>query len=176
MPHSSATRRAAPSCLPCSYTGSCAGSCPRWHQPHTPAHPQQHQCACRRNMSTLVPLHYCFSCNLQAQYCQPKEQRQLKYAYVLGLWLSASCMHSKAWLATHVSPWLARLPRTASSAQHSRHLRSTRAAAQGLLTHTEVTKNNIFSMGPKLRYPAVHKGHVLAAHDQVTMYRAGLCC
>ena len=46
----------------------------------------------------------------------------------------------KAWLATRVSLRLARLPRTASSAQRSCRLRSTRAAAPGLLAHAEVTK------------------------------------
>jgi hypothetical protein len=39
---------------------------------------------------------------------------------------------------------LARLPRAASSAQRSRRLRSTRAAASGLLAHAEVTKYLIF--------------------------------
>ena len=50
------------------------------------------------------------------------------------------CMHSKAWLAASVSLRLARLPRTASSAQRSRRLRSTLAAAPGLLAHALVTK------------------------------------
>ncbi len=60
-------------------------------------------------------------------------------------------MRSKAWLAVRVSLRLARLPRTASSA-----LRSTRAAAPVLLAHADVTKNIIlYSMGPKLRHPAV---------------------
>ena len=54
-------------------------------------------------------------------------------------------MRSKAWLATRVSLRLARLPRTASSAQRSRRLRSTRAAAPVLHAHAEVTKTlNIF--------------------------------
>jgi hypothetical protein len=65
-------------------------------------------------------------------------------------------MRSKAWLAARVSLRLARLPRTASSAQRSRRLRSTRAAAPVLLAHAEVTKIIIFSMSPKLRYPKVH--------------------
>ncbi len=65
-------------------------------------------------------------------------------------------MHSKAWLAARVSLRLARPPRTASSAQRSHRLCSTRAAAPVLLAHAEVTKNIIrFSMGPKLRYPPV---------------------
>jgi hypothetical protein len=65
-------------------------------------------------------------------------------------------MRSKAWLATRVSLRLARLPRTASSAQRSRRLRSTRAAAPVHLAHTNVTKNvKYFSMGPKLRHPPV---------------------
>ena len=42
-----------------------------------------------------------------------------------------------------VSLRLARLPRTASSAQRSRRLRSTHAAARVLLAHAEVTKNII---------------------------------
>ena len=59
-------------------------------------------------------------------------------------------------LAARVSLRLARLPRTASSAQRSRRLRSTRAAAPVLLAHANVTENiNIFSMGQKLRYPTV---------------------
>ncbi len=75
----------------------------------------------------------------------------------LALWLSVLCMRSKAWLAARVSLRLARLPRTASSAQRSRRLRSTRAAAPVLLTHADVTKNiKYFSMGPKLRHLAVH--------------------
>ena len=65
----------------------------------------------------------------------------------LDLWLSVLCMRSKAWLATRVSPRLARLPRTASSAQCSRCLCSTRAAVPDLLTHAEVTENNIFFDG-----------------------------
>ena len=60
---------------------------------------------------------------------------------VLGQWLSLLCMRSKAWLAARMPLRLARLPR----AQRSRRLRSTRAAAPGLLAHTEVTKNIIFS-------------------------------
>ena len=47
-------------------------------------------------------------------------------------------MRSKAWLAARVS---LRLAGTASSAQRSRSLRSTRAAAPGLLAHAEVTVN-----------------------------------
>ena len=50
----------------------------------------------------------------------------------------------------------ARRPGAASSAQRSRRLRSTLAAAPVLLAHAEVTKIIIFSsMDPKLRYPAV---------------------
>jgi hypothetical protein len=60
-------------------------------------------------------------------------------ALVLDLLLSVLCMRSKAWLV-RVSLRLARLPRTASSAQRSRRLRSTRAAAPSLLAHAEVTK------------------------------------
>ena len=45
---------------------------------------------------------------------------------------------------------------SASSAQRSRRLRSTRAAVPVLLAHANVTESiNIFSMGPKLRYPMV---------------------
>ncbi len=62
---------------------------------------------------------------------------------VLDLWLSVLCMRSKAWLAARVSLQLAR---TASSAQRSRHLRSTRAAAPVLFAHAEVTKHILFSM------------------------------
>jgi hypothetical protein len=55
-----------------------------------------------------------------------------------------------------VSLQLARLPCTAGSAQRSRHLRSTRAAAPVLLAHAEVTENiKYFYMGPKLRHTAV---------------------
>jgi hypothetical protein len=65
-------------------------------------------------------------------------------------------MRSKAWLAARVSLRLARLPRTASIAQRSRRLRSTRAAAPVLLARANVTENiDISSMGPKLRYPTV---------------------
>jgi hypothetical protein len=63
-------------------------------------------------------------------------------------------MRSKAWLAARVSLRLARVPHTASSAQRSRRLRSTLAAAPGLLAHANVTKK-YFSMGPKLRHTAV---------------------
>ena len=66
-------------------------------------------------------------------------------------------MCSKAWLAARVSLRLARLPRTARSAQRSRRLHSTRTAAPVLLAHAEVTKNNIFQIGPKLRSPVVVK-------------------
>ena len=69
-------------------------------------------------------------------------------------------MRSKAWLATRVSLRLARLPRTASSAQRSRRLRSTRAAAPVLLAHANVTENiNIFQWVPNLgtqRYQPLH--------------------
>ncbi len=58
-------------------------------------------------------------------------------------WLSVLRMRSKAWLAARVSLRLARLPRLASSAQRSRHLHSTRAAAPVLLAHAEVTENII---------------------------------
>ncbi len=65
-------------------------------------------------------------------------------------------MRSKAWLATRVSLRLAHQPRTASGAQCSRRLRSTRAAAPVLLAHADVTKQHyIFPMGPTLRYPTV---------------------
>ena len=49
-------------------------------------------------------------------------------------------MRSMTWLATHVSLRLARLPRTASSAQCSRRLLSMRAAAPVLHAHAEVAK------------------------------------
>ena len=49
-------------------------------------------------------------------------------------------MHSNAWLAARVALQLARLPRTASSAQRSRRLHSTRAAAPVLLAHANVTE------------------------------------
>ena len=49
--------------------------------------------------------------------------------------LSCACARSKAWLAACVSLRLARTPRTASSAQRSRRLRSTHAAAPVLLAH-----------------------------------------
>ena len=78
------------------------------------------------------------------------------------------CMRSKAWLAARVSLRLARLPRTASSAQRSRSLRSTRAAAPVLLAHANVTENiNIFSMGPKLRYPGVNTGTMAYFHFEM---------
>ncbi len=63
-------------------------------------------------------------------------------------------MRSKAWLAARVSLRLARLPRTASSAQHSRRLRSTRAAAPVLLAHADVTNIIIFFFnGPNTKAP-----------------------
>ena len=75
---------------------------------------------------------------------------------MLDLWLSVLCMRSKAWLAARVSLRLARLLHTTRSAQRSRRLRSTRAAAPVLLAHAEVTKNiKYFWMGPKLRHTAV---------------------
>ncbi len=40
-----------------------------------------------------------------------------KYKQVFDMWLSVLCMRSKAWLAARVSLRLARMPRTASSAQ-----------------------------------------------------------
>jgi hypothetical protein len=49
-------------------------------------------------------------------------------------------MRSKAWPVTR----LARLPRTASSAQRARRLRFTRTAAPVLLAHAEVTTNITF--------------------------------
>ncbi len=70
----------------------------------------------------------------------------------MDLWLSVLCIRLKAWLATRVPLRQARLPRTASSALRSRHLRPTRAATRGLLAHTDVTKIIIvFSMGPQFR-------------------------
>ena len=60
------------------------------------------------------------------------------------MWISVLCMRSNAWLAARVSLRLARLPHTASSAQRSRRLRYTRAAAPVLLAHAEVTKIIIF--------------------------------
>ncbi len=74
-------------------------------------------------------------------------------ALVLDLWLSVLCMRSKAWLAARVSLRLARLPRTASSAQRSRRLRSMRAAALVLLPHAEVTENMDFFSGSKTWVP-----------------------
>ncbi len=58
----------------------------------------------------------------------------------LFAFLQRMCMRSKAWLAARVSLQLARLSRTASSAQRSRRLCSTLAAAPGLLAHALVTK------------------------------------
>ncbi len=63
--------------------------------------------------------------------------------YVFTLWLSAFCMHPMAWLAADVSPRLARTSCTASSAKRSRRLRSTRAAAPGLIAHAEVTTTEL---------------------------------
>ncbi len=60
----------------------------------------------------------------------------LTLARTLSVW----CMRSKAWLAARVSLRLARLPRTASSAQRSRRLRSTRAAVPVLPAHANVTE------------------------------------
>jgi hypothetical protein len=80
----------------------------------------------------------------------------LRFHPMAHLWLSVLCMRSKAWLAARVSLRLACLPRTASSAQRSCRLCSPRVAAPVLLAHAEVTKNiKYFSMGPKLRHPAV---------------------
>ena len=56
-------------------------------------------------------------------------------------------------LATRVSLRLARLPRTASSAQRSRRLCSTRAAALVLVAHTEVTKTKYFFQAQSLGAP-----------------------
>ena len=64
-----------------------------------------------------------------------------------------------------VSLRLARLPRTASSAQRSRHLCSTCAAAPVLLAHAEpevIKPITFFSMGPKLRHPSVVGSALLA--------------
>jgi hypothetical protein len=70
-----------------------------------------------------------------------------------------------------VSLWQARPPRTASSAQRSRRLCSTRAAALVLLAHAEVTKNTIFfSMGPKRWVPAVG----LARKQEAAQVQAGV--
>ncbi len=58
-----------------------------------------------------------------------------------------ACFHSMAQCVVHVLKGLAcraratLASRTASSAHRSRRLRSTRAAAPGLLAHAEVTKN-----------------------------------
>ena len=49
------------------------------------------------------------------------------------------CARSKAWLASRVSLWLARLPRTASSTQTSCCICFTRAALPVLLAHAWVT-------------------------------------
>ncbi len=49
----------------------------------------------------------------------------------------------KGLAAVRVSLRLARLPRTASSAQRSRRLRSTRAAASVLLAHAKVTTTEL---------------------------------
>ncbi len=67
-------------------------------------------------------------------------------------------MRSKAWLAVRMSLRLVRLPRTASSAQRSRHLRSTRAAAP-LAVLQRSQKLNIFSMRPERRYPTVRSNY-----------------
>jgi hypothetical protein len=69
---------------------------------------------------------------------------------VLDLWLSVLCMRSKAWLAARVS---LRLPRTASSAQRSRRF-APRAWLHQAFLRTLLSQKHIFSMGPKLRYPA----------------------
>jgi hypothetical protein len=58
-------------------------------------------------------------------------------------------------LAARVPLRLARLPRTASSAQRSRRLRFTRATAPVLFGQAEVTNTITFFMGPKLRYPTI---------------------
>ena len=52
-------------------------------------------------------------------------------------------MRSKAWLAARVSLRLARMPRTASSVQRSRRLRSMRAAAPVLLAHALHTSHMV---------------------------------
>jgi hypothetical protein len=72
------------------------------------------------------------------------------------LWISVLCMRSKAWLAARVPLRLARLPHTASSAQRSRRLRSTRGCASP--SHARERHKNVkhFSMGTKLRHPTVH--------------------
>jgi hypothetical protein len=105
----------------------------------------------------------------QAQLCDPTRAifAVLLGPLVVNLWLSVLCMRSKAWLAVRVTA--CGLPRTASSAQSSRRLRSVRAAAPVLLAHAVVTKTIIFSMGPKLRHPTVvprarHCQSVLRVH------------
>ena len=74
-----------------------------------------------------------YICNV---YCLPSYRR----VPMFSPYGSVLCMRSKAWLAARVSLRLARLPRTASSAQRSRRLRSTHAAAPVLLAHADVTK------------------------------------
>ena len=84
-------------------------------------------------------------------------------------------MRSNAWLAARVSLRLARLPRTASSAQRSRRLRSTSAAAPVLLVHAEFTKkHNIFQWVQNLGTPVFgvdgrrHTGHKRPPSDGPT--------
>ena len=67
-------------------------------------------------------------------------------------------MRSKAWLAARVLLRLARLPRTANSAQRSRRLCSTYAAVPALLTHAEVTKTYYVINGPKHVKCREHQG------------------
>jgi hypothetical protein len=73
--------------------------------------------------------------------------------YLFTLWLSVLYMRSKAWLAARVSLRLAHLPRTASSAHVAC---APRARLRQSFSRTLRSQNhNIFSMGPKLRYPTV---------------------
>jgi hypothetical protein len=108
-----------------------------------------------------------------------QQRKQAVYRRVPKFWtydFSVLRMRSKAWLAARVSLQLARLPRTASSAQSSRRLRSTRAAAPVLLAHAEVTENITFpSMGQQFRYPPViwpHSGIPYGLPDVTTKQKS----
>jgi hypothetical protein len=101
---------------------------------------------------------YCFKTSLKQAIPRspgPDAAVQARTMGYLSFGPMAQCVvHAlKGWLAARVSLRQARLPRTA---QRSRRLRSTRAAATVLLAHANVTKNiKYFSMGPKLRHLTV---------------------
>ncbi len=72
--------------------------------------------------------------NVPLPYLRLRFQMQTTNTVCFLCMLSCVCMHSKAWHATRVSLWLARMPRPARARRSSR-LRSTLAAALVLYAH-----------------------------------------